>query len=82
MRMVSLILVIVMAAIALSACTSTEAEQENKFSGRFAIHVLNSHWSVLEDKETGVCYIAFSGYQTGAAITMLVDGNGNPVTVD
>lgn len=82
MRMVSLILVIVMAAITLSACTSTEAEQENPFSGRFETHALNNYWSVLEDKETGVCYIAFLEYRTGAAITTLVDRNGNPVTVD
>lgn len=80
MRIVFLVLLLVMIALALTGCaTESKAGEHNPFEDRFAIVGVNNTIKVIIDRTTGVCYLwRKSGY--GAGMTVLLDADGTPLT--
>lgn len=78
MQIVSLMLVLVMLAVALTGCgTTSEAASQNPFKGRFAREYLGDYMYVITDKITGVCYLAY--VHNGSGITALLGADGHPL---
>ena len=78
-RIISLLLTLVMLAIALTGCdTTSEAASQSPFKGRFASEYLANYMYVITDKITGVCYLAY--VHNGGGLTVLLDADGTPLT--
>ena len=81
MRVVSLILVLVMVAVLLASCSTTnEASQPNPFANRFEFFAAGFYRYVIVDKATGVCYLESVNGGHGPALTVLLNADGTPVT--
>ena len=76
---------LISAAILLSGCTSTTVSQDEVKEGiisRFIIIEDNYSFDVVYDRHTKVMY-AVAAYGSGSGqVTLLVDGNGDPLLYD
>ena len=79
-------------AVAMSGCSSDDAEtswpESAEFSEtqagapRFSWHDTGElGWSVVVDHETGVQYLAYAQFRSGAAVCPLLDADGSPLLV-
>lgn len=70
----------------MTACSSTvvsdvEVKDEHTEQAMFDRHKLDDFYSILVDKETGVCYLEYrlgSGYKGYYGLTVLLNADGTP----
>lgn len=73
-------------ALSLTACGSEDsivesAETETESVAMFERHTLDDRYSILVDKETGVCYLEYdhcAGYDGYYGITVMLNADGTP----
>lgn len=69
-------------ALSLTACVNRVIESADTVSESIAMferHRFNSHYSILVDKETGVCYLEKGNEDTTAyGITVMLNPDGTP----
>lgn len=79
-KLISLILVLLMTLMTLTACDNkTEASEPNPFQRRFQREFMGDHMYVITDKVTGVCYFAYIKGD-GLGVCEMVDADGTPLT--
>ena len=72
-------------ALSLTACGSVSvienADTETELNAKFERHTLDDNYSILVDKETGVCYLEYEcaiGRQGYYGITVMLNADGTP----
>ena len=67
----------------MTACSSTvvsdvKAEDEHTEQTMFERHKLDDYYSILVDKETGVCYLEYISTSGYSGLTVLLNADGTP----
>lgn len=83
-RKLTHIILATVAALSLTGCSGgiVENDKTETVSGAmFVRHKLGDHYSVLEEIDTGICYLEYEG-SYGKGITVMLNPDGTPRTWD
>lgn len=77
------LLITVTLALSLTACGDSVSIVENEDTAKesmakFERHTLDDSYSILVDKQTGVCYLEYSGVAGQYGITVMWNADGTP----
>lgn len=81
------ILAILLTLILFTGCSTSEsivseAPESTQMDSKFERHRLDDYYSILVEKESGVCYLEYKeqhGYQGFYRITVMLNPDGTPV---
>lgn len=83
-----ILIIVIITAVACGSTVSTERDETNKSStkyeyetqnDKFIFHHIDDYYTILEDKETGVCYLEYNSKLTDKyGITTMVNEDGTP----
>lgn len=79
-RKLTLLILATIAALSLTGCSSgiVENDKTETVSGAMFIrHELSDGYSILEERETGICYLEYKG-SCGRGITAILNPDGTP----
>lgn len=79
-------LVLIFTTLLLAGCDDppkivSKVEETSKMDSKFERHRLDNYYSILVEKESGICYLEFEylhGYQGYYGITVMLNPDGTP----
>ena len=81
-KIITLLITVTMA-LSLTSCGKSvsiveNADTEAESTVMFERHTLDDHYSILVDKETGVCYLKYESVGGYSGLTVMLNADGTP----